>query len=81
MTDQKKPRLFIRNPDSGESWAFCGTLTGGKEDTLDLQRAFGCFLEGEVNNDFGGAHPGNLFTVEVKRELMTDAEVEALPEM
>ena len=75
MAGEKRTRYFIRNPQSGEPWAYCGDHA----DTPSLIRAFGDFVNNEVGNDFGGSDV-DQFTVEIKRQMMTDAEVAALPE-
>jgi hypothetical protein len=82
MSDVKRTRLFICNPDSGEPWAYCGDLpapTAPAEEWSKLGRCFGDFVANEVGADFGGQE-GDRFTVEVKRVEMTDAEVAAMPE-
>lgn len=71
-----KSHYFIRNPDSSEPWAYCGDF----EDLPALIKAIGNFIIAEIENDFGGSDT-DRFTVEVKRMAMTDAEVEAIPEM
>jgi len=83
MTDPKRPRLFLRNPESGEPWQCCGAIPAPGAPVSEwqhLSNVLGGFLTGEIGNDFGGQE-GDHFTVEVKRVEMTDAEVAALPEM
>lgn len=75
----KKTRYFIRNPESGEAWAYCGE-PGNRIDDAHFIMALGQFLFNEIENDFGGAE-GDRLTIEIKRQDMTDEEVKALPEM
>ena len=76
MSEAKKwPRLFVRSPDSGEPWAYMGLLARGPE----LRVAFSDMVEAEIF----AVEPqdGEVVTLEFKRQDMTDAEVEALPDM
>lgn len=79
MSDEKKMRLFIRNADSGEPWAYCGTLPISPA----TRTAIGGIVAAEIEAaDGDGLMRGdNCLTLEVKRVEMTDAEVAALPEM
>lgn len=79
MSDNKKTRYFIRNPESGEAWAYCGE-PGDRINDAHFIMALGQFLFNEIVNDFGGAD-GDLLTVEIKRRDMTDEEIQALPDM
>lgn len=72
MSDAKRFRYFIRNPESGEPWFYCGTPD---DETLSGD-AIKDFVLSEIGNMFGD----DTFTVEVCRHEMTDAEVAALSE-
>lgn len=76
MSDEKKMRLFARNPDGEPTWAFCGDLPM----CPSTRRAVADFVRDEIEADFGGEE-GDRFTLEFKRQEMTDAEVDALPDM
>lgn len=85
MSDEKKPRLFIRNPDAGEPWAYHGTIPGPDAKDID-RRAFAArlgecvaneVLEADGDSQMRGEH---YLTVEFRHAMLTDAEVDALPE-
>lgn len=76
MSDEKKPRLFIRNPQSGEPWAYCGDAS----DLPALKAAFGEYAAAE-SEELRLGRDTERVTLEIRRSDMTDAEVNDLPEM
>lgn len=75
MSDTKWKRLFIRNPASGEPWYYCGLLAHGDS----VNQAVAEYVLGEI--DAAEPQDGETVVLEFKRQDMTDAEVDALPDM
>lgn len=72
----KTPRIFLRNPESGEPWAYSADLPF----TDDDRRSIADFVATEIEAMFGGFGDTHL-TIEAKMVMMTETEVNALPEM
>lgn len=72
MSDQKKPRVFVENPESGFGLMYCGTV-----DDPELHKGIGHIVEGMLADVAAGGATDLTFHV----KLMTDAEVESLPDL
>ncbi len=69
-------QVFIANPESGEPWALCGSVTDHWE---DLAKAIGHFGQAEVE---GAASMGEQkLTLEIKLVEMTEEQVAALEDI
>lgn len=85
-SDVKRPHVLIRNPDTGEPWLYCGPIPAADApggEWAALATVLGEFVAAELGNADGDSQirGDNLLTIELKHEMLTDAEAEALPEM
>lgn len=77
-----RPRLFAQNPMSGEPWYYCGTVTDGRSTEAhrrELATAIGHLAIGEMEGAMLDEQP--TFSLDFEVRMMTDAEVEALPDL
>ncbi len=70
---ETKNRLFIRCPGSDEIWCHCG------DNVAEAKAAVGHMLEADIEILFND--PGMSFSADFEIRQMTDAEVEALPDI
>lgn len=77
MSD-KKLRVFISNPESGEPWAIVGDYDAAGDKAKVMQRIMGEFVHSEMQ---GLMCDGDSAAIEIKLKAMTDEEVEALPDI
>jgi hypothetical protein len=70
MADEKRPRFSYRSPGVLDLWAYAGTLEEA-----------GQAIANYLSADLPELADGEAIEIEVKRHDLTDAEVEALPEI
>lgn len=73
MSQEKKRRLFVRCPGTDETWCHCG------DTVAEAMKALGYMLESDIELLFDD--PAMDFSVDFEIREMTDAEVEALPDI
>lgn len=71
---EKKPRLFISNPDSGEPACYIGD----GDDLQAMTTPLGHFTQAEVQSMLESGDKS--ITIEITRQDMTDEEVANLPD-
>jgi hypothetical protein len=69
--------VFVREPNDGEPWAYCGQLREGR---AVIEKELACFVNASVEELLRGRSVEPV-TIEFKVEDMPQEEIDSLPEL